>query len=202
MYCPRCGTPNEPGDKFCAACGEALGRSATAKGEDASGSGLSRILGSDRKTKLISAATIAALVVAVIAFIAISPDDNSIPRDRYTLAAEKICLQSKRHIVVAANAGGSYARQLVPIVVRWREELGDLKVPSDRVEQERALDEALREVEIEVAQLARLGERGDRVGVIAAAKRADTATATVEEAVANLGLSECAKATIGFAGSK
>jgi hypothetical protein len=153
---------------------------------------------------MISIASIAALLIAVAAFIAIAPsDDDSIPRDRYTLAAERICLQSKQHIVAAANeGGGAYARQLVPIVVRWREEFAGLRVPDDRTEQARQLDEALREVEIEVAALARISEDGDRGRMLASAKRTDRATAEVEQAIAALGLSECAGATIGYAGPK
>jgi hypothetical protein len=148
---------------------------------------------------MVSAATIAALAVAVAAFVALAPaGEDSIPRDSYTLAAERICLQSKQHIVTAAKEGGSgYARELVPIVVSWREQLANLRVPSDRTEQVRQLDEALREVEIEVATLARLSEGPNRARILAVARRADVASAEVEQAIAALGLSRCARATIG-----
>jgi zinc-ribbon domain len=200
VHCPRCGTPNESGDRYCAACGEALGRSDKLQKQQSSKERLSRLLGSDRKSRLISAGTLLALAIAVAAFIAISPSgEGSIPRDRYTLAAERICLHSKRLIVVAGQEGGtSYARQLVPIVVRWREELDALRAPADRREQVQQLNDALREVEIEVATLARISEEGDRTRTLASAKRADIATAEVEKAIADLGLSECARATIGF----
>ena len=198
MHCPRCGTPNEPGDRYCAACGAQLKRSDADGEQKAAGNRLGKLLGSDRKTKLITAGTIAALAVAVAAFIALSPSEDSIPRDRYTLAAEKICLASKRHIVGAGSVGGSaYARQLVVLVVSWREQLADLHVPEDRREQARNLDEALREVEIEVAALARISEGGDRAQALASAKRAEAATADVEQAIADLGLTKCARATIG-----
>jgi hypothetical protein len=160
-------------------------------------------MGSDRRSRLISGATVAAIVIAIAAFIAISPSDDSIPRDRYTLAAEKTCLQSKQHIAEAANeGGGTYARQLVPIIVRWREELAELRVPPDRADKEQELDNALREVEIEVAQLARLVEEGDRRRMAVTAGRADIATGEVEQAIDNLGLSECGEATIAFAAGK
>jgi hypothetical protein len=148
---------------------------------------------------LISLATIAALAVAVIAFIAISPSgEDSIPRDHYTLSAERICLRAKQRIVLAGREGGSsYAHQLVPIVVRWREELTELSAPADRREKVQALDNALREVEIEVAALARISEGGNRARILASAKRTDLATAEVEKAIADLGLSRCASARLG-----
>lgn len=199
MQCPRCGTPNEPGDRYCAACGEALGRSGEPSEKQPARQRLSKLIGSDRRTRLISLVTIAALAVAVIAFIALSPDDeDSIPRDRYTLSAERICLQAKQKIVLAGREGGSsYAHQLVPIVVHWREELADLSAPADRREKVQALDDALREVEIEVAALARISEEGDRARILASAKRTDLATAEVEKAIAELGLSRCASARLG-----
>lgn len=197
MHCPRCGSPNEPGDRYCAACGAHLKRAVSAEQEPAGHGRFAKILGGDRRTRTISALTIAALAVAVVGFIALDPsDEDSIPRDRYTLAAEQICLKSKRSI--ATSAGGSgYARELVPIVVAWREQLAELQPPADRQEQSRRLDEALREVEIETAALARLIEAGDRGQILASAKRADAATAEVEQAIDGLGLSQCAEVTIG-----
>lgn len=199
MHCPRCGTPNEPEDRYCAACGEALGRPSEPGEKQPARQRLSKLLGSDRRSKLISFATIAALAVAVIAFIALSPnDEDSIPRDRYTLNAERTCLRAKQRIVVAGKEGGSsYAHQLVPIVVRWREELAELSAPADRREKVQALDNALREVEIEVAALARISEESNRARILASAKRTDLATAQVEKAIAELGLSKCASARLG-----
>jgi hypothetical protein len=199
VYCPRCGTPNEPGDRYCAACGTQLNQVETTEEQRSGRERLAKLIGTDRKSRLITGVTIAAFVVAVVGFIALSADDeDSIPRDRYTLAAERICLSSKQSIVTASGAGGSaYARQLVVIVVSWREQLADLQVPEDRLEQARQLDEALREAEIEVAALARISETGNRARTLASAKRAEAATADVEEAIADLGLSRCARATIG-----
>ncbi|HEX5928541.1 MAG TPA: hypothetical protein VFY48_04030 [Solirubrobacterales bacterium] len=147
----------------------------------------------------MSIATILALAIAVIGFVALAADDDSVPRDHYTLAAERICLQAKRQIVAAGEDGGSaYARQLVPITVSWREALGELRPPADRSEKVSDLDLALREVELEAAALARASEAGDRARTLAIARRTDLASAEVEEAIATLGLSECAGATLGF----
>jgi hypothetical protein len=136
---------------------------------------------------------------AVIAFIATSPDEKSIPRDGYTLSAERICLDAKGQIVAAANeGGGDFARQLVPIVVRWREQLAELDPPSDRASEVAKLDDALREMEIEAAGLARKREGGTPAVILAGAQSAEAASAEVEDAVAALGLSECAAARIEF----
>jgi hypothetical protein len=148
---------------------------------------------------MITAATVLAIVVAIVAFIALSPDEDSIPRDGYTLSAERICLKAKGQIVSAANEGGSeFAAKLVPIVVRWREQLAELTPPADRTQQVGGLDDALREMEIEAAGLARTIETGSRAQILAGASKAEAASAEVEASVATLGLSECTAATIEF----
>lgn len=203
MYCPRCGTPNETEDRFCSACGAALQRT------DAPAAGRSpverfgRLFGQTRKTRSVSAATALAILAAVVAFVALKPEDEGIPRDSYTIAADHICLKAKRQIVGAGREGGSsYARNLVPIVANWHSQFDALQVPSDRIEDSERLDAALREVEIEAAALARTAEGGNQARILAVAKRADTATAEVESAIASLGLSECASATIGFSATE
>jgi hypothetical protein len=150
----------------------------------------------------VSAATALAIIVAIVAFVTLKPKDEGIPRDAYTVAADHLCMNAKRQIVAAGReGGGEFARRLVPIVVNWRERLAELQAPSDRIEQVAHLDLALREVEIEVASLARISEGGRRSPILAQAKRADAASGAVEQAVSELGLSECAAATIGFSTS-
>ena len=200
MYCPRCGSPNEPQDRFCASCGATLGDSRRASEPEATGKGVSRLIGTDRKTRIVTLLTALAIVVAVVAFFTISADEeDSIPRDGYTLSAERICLNAKGQIVEAANGGGGdFARRLVPIVVRWREQLDELKPPPDRVAKVVELDDALREMEIEAAGLARANEGETRTAILAGARQAEAASAEVEGTVAALGLSECAAARIEF----
>jgi hypothetical protein len=159
---------------------------------------LRRLIGADRRARIVTALTALAAVVAVAGFIALSAADDSIPRDGYTLSADRICLNAKSQIVDAANGPGDFARDLVPIVVRWREELAELDPPADRVGEVAQLDDALREMEIEAATLARASEGQDRALVLAAAEAAEAASGDVESAVASLGLSECAAARIGF----
>lgn len=199
MHCPRCGSPNEPDDRFCASCGATLKRSREEGKTRPGGQRISGLVGTDRKTRIVTALTALAIVVAIVAFATLSTDETSIPRHGYTLSAERICLNAKRQIVGAANEGsGDFARQLVPIVVRWREQLAELEPPPDRSDEVASLDEALREMEIEAAGLARRSEAGSRAVILTSAQQAEAASADVESAVAALGLSECAAARIGF----
>lgn len=202
MDCPRCGTPNEPGDRFCSSCGASLGKAAP-KQQLSLRQRAGRLLGTDRRTRLVSAATILAVIAAVIAFIALSEDsEKTIPRDSYTIAADQICIDAKRHIVAVENsglkAGPAGARRLLPVVSEWRSEFDALKVPSDRIEEAQALDAALKEVQLRIATLARVAASGNQKQVLAHAQAADEASSGVEEAVAALGLSHCSRLTIGF----
>lgn len=206
MHCPRCGTPNEPGDRFCSSCGATLKVTSEPRERLSFRQRLAQILGTTRKARLVSGATALALVVAVISFIALAPDDESIPRDGYTVAADRLCLNAKGEIVAAerrASAAGTdaFARELVPIVASWRGQFEALSVPSDRVEQAEALEAALLESEAKIGGLARIAADGGDKEIVVSAEEADAASAKVEEAVAALGLSECASATIGLSGN-
>lgn len=214
MFCPRCGAPREEGARFCPACGADLSGAGAPKPPPQSWrSRLERIVGTNRKSRVLTLATVAALIVAVIAFIALKPDESSdeaaaIPRDAYTLGAEHICIQAKRDIAASERASvaegssakpGAFAQALVPIVIRWRTELGGMRAPSDRVELAESLDTALREVEVEISALARVAQEGDRAETVARAKQVDEVSSRVEAAVAALGLSRCARLRLGVA---
>jgi hypothetical protein len=211
VYCPRCGTPNEPGDRFCSSCGAQLEQAedpaAPAEGRPA-GKRASALFGTTRRARLVSAATVIAVAVAVAAFIALDPaedDEGTIPRDAYTVTADGICLVAKRQIIATERRSLSrgaetseVAAALLPIVATWRSEFQALDTPSDRTEQASELDSALRGVELGIGQLARIAARGDQGQTLASAKRADEAATRVEEAITPLGLSQCSRLTIGL----
>lgn len=207
MHCPRCGTPNEPGDKFCSACGAALREPSTPQERLSPRERISGLLGTTRKAQLVTAATVAALVTAVIAFIALKPAEDTIPRDAYTIAADRLCLDAKSEIVAVERRfsrqtgphdTSTFAGELVPIVATWHSQFGALPAPKDRIESAQLLEAALLEAEVQIAGLARVATRGGKKKTLESAKQADAASAGVEEAVSALGLSRCAAATIGF----
>jgi hypothetical protein len=206
VKCPRCGSPNEPDDRFCSACGAALVASAP-KRRRSSGERVKGLVGRTRRARLATAATALAIVAAIVAFIALEPAEEAIPRDAYTIAADRMCLQAKLEIIAAAKryrseAGGgdtqSFAQSLVPVVGGWRHRLRGLSIPSDRAAEAGRLEAALLEAEIRIAKLARVAGGGNEKAVLASARRADRASTTVEDAVSALGLDECAGVALGF----
>jgi uncharacterized Zn finger protein (UPF0148 family) len=199
VYCPRCGTPNEPGDRFCSACGAGLRKAAATEKRRSPREQLGRLVGTTRKARLISAATAGAIVVAIVGFIALNPSEDAIPRDAYTIEADRICLAAKKQIVAVERSGAANTfAALVPVVGTWRSQFAELVVPADRIGQAQQLETALRDAEVQIARVARIAPHGNKKKTLASAKQADAATTGVEEAVASLGLSECANATIGL----
>lgn len=208
MYCPRCGAENEPGDRYCAACGAGLRDVAGGGGEQPSvRQRAAGLIGKTRRARIVTVATVVALLAAVVAFAALQTDEDEIPRDAYTVAADRDCLNAKRGIVAArlvfqrqpGPTDASYlARTLLPVIGRWRQQLGELSPPADRIEAAAALDAALLEAELRIGQLARTAPRRETEATLVSARQADEASSAVEEAVAGLGLSRCAEASIGF----
>lgn len=207
MYCPRCGTPNEPGDRFCSSCGAGLRDTSKSPSETPTRrEWIAGVIGTTRRARAITLGTLLALVIAVVSFIALEPaSDDSIPRDAYTIAADRMCVDAKRQIVAAErrslrhpgrNGPGNLARALVPIVAGWRSEFRALAAPSDRADLAQDLSAGLTEVEVRIAALALAGE--DRNRTAARARRVDAASTQVEAAIASLGLGECADRAIGF----
>ena len=126
MDCPRCGTPNEPGDRFCSSCGASLGKEAP-KPQRSPRERIGGLFGTDRRTRLVSLATILAVIVAVIAFIALGEDDEkTIPRDAYTIADISVFAYASH----AADGGFDLAphRHLRAWIERVRAQPGFLSV--------------------------------------------------------------------------
>jgi hypothetical protein len=143
-----------------------------------------------------------AVAVAIVATIALSNKEEGIPRDSYTVAADRICVDAKKQIgragdrVARTGAGvGRYASQVVQLVGQWRVDFGNIERPGDRAEEAAALDAALRNVEVEAGALALATQRGAG-DVPARARRLDRATEDVERAIRDLGLDQCARIVI------
>lgn len=205
MFCPRCGTPNQEGDRFCSSCGASLEGNGQSRETRSAREWFERLVGTTRKARIITAATALAIVVAIVAFIALKPSEEGIPRDAYTIKADRLCVASKEGIVAIERRYGhgdaelsKLATELLPVVASWRTQMGELKVPADRVELARQLEAALLEAEAQIGGLARVAKAGGPEEIVAKARQVDASTTAVEEAASSLGLSHCEEAAIGF----
>jgi hypothetical protein len=160
VYCPRCGHQNEESNRHCSNCGERLPELETgekpAAGERWRAFGR-RLLGGTRRERLITGGIAAALIVALVAFVALPADEDDsdsssssassglIPededdRDPYIRDLDEICLNSKQELQVAAEKGANakqegvngirvYAREFGPITDRMLERIDALGQP-------------------------------------------------------------------------
>jgi hypothetical protein len=212
MYCPRCGAEQKEGARYCASCGHELpGKEDASSPEEGDGGlrgSLGRLIGRDRRTRLLTIGTALALVVAAIAFLALDSGDEeetTVPQDAFTRELDRTCVQHKGEIASAQRqalqqggvaAGASYAESFVPIVGEWREELGRAVVPVDRAELVSDLDGALLEVQIEAGTFARALRERNKKESATSAGNLEAATENVEAAIAGLELERCSRLRI------
>lgn len=209
MFCPRCGSENREGDRYCSSCGAELPRPGAEPGERKSArERLGDMVGRSRSARLLTIGTALAVLLAIVAFVALPSDDDEIPQDAYTRSADRLCVAQKRAIVAmgdeALSSGGglaAYASGLVPIVVEWRSALDRLSPPPDRVALAEGLSLALRKVAVEAGALGRLARTQGPEKTVPSSAKVDRATAEVENAISELGLTRCDRLAIGLAGA-
>ncbi|HEX6601579.1 MAG TPA: zinc ribbon domain-containing protein [Solirubrobacterales bacterium] len=213
MYCPRCGAESKEGSRYCASCGHELpgkGNASPASGEGDGGlrASLVRLIGQDRKARLLTLGTALALVVAVVGFLALDSGDEgeaTVPQDAFNRELDVACVRHKGEIAAAQKAaleqrgiaaGAGYAEALVPIVGEWREELRRAAVPADRTELVGDLEGALLEVQIEAGAFARALRERNKAELTESAGNLEAATENVEAAIGTLELERCSRLRI------
>jgi hypothetical protein len=197
VYCPRCGTENAESDRFCRSCGADL-RAKPSSGEREQWrtrvrDGVARLIGRSRRERIITGATVLAIVVALISFLALKPDDET---PEANPAADAACVNAKREVANAATraartAGGrlgSYAASVVEALVEFRSEVRRLVPAVDAAE----LDAALLDTAVQAGTLGRLARAGNQAAISDQAARVGAATRRVDAAIDDLGLSICA----------
>lgn len=217
MFCPRCGAENDDENRFCVSCGASLPRrqprqpgagSDSPEGTRSPGrQRLDEVLGTSRGARIVSALTVLAIAVAVVAFIVLRSKDNEggVSQDAYLSRIDRQCVQEKTRLseLEAETLGrkapefGSFVNYLVRYVTEWHANLQAAPPPAEHVEGIRAVEGALLEVLIEASRLGSAVRRGSRTGIVRAAERVDVATAQVDPALEFLGLERCAALGVG-----
>jgi zinc-ribbon domain len=199
MYCPECGTENEVGNRYCVNCGAPLSKDADAAAHPSSRERVARLVGTTRRERLLSGATLVAVLVAVAAFVLLKPTDEGPGQDSFTRAADRNCANEKLRIkALERNIAEQpqpdierFATGLVEIVEEWRLGLDASSAPTVHAAEARALDSALLHVLIEAGGLARVARAGNPKQVAAQAQLVDRASARVDAAADALGLDSC-----------
>jgi hypothetical protein len=161
------------------------------------------MVGRTRRERLITAATVIALGIGIVAVIALTSDGDE---DEYLEQADGICVESKQALAKVAERISESGRQstealalyrgaVAEIAADWRSRLAALDPPTDRRGAAADLEEALAGVEAEATQ-AGLAEPGGASRSPEA--RLTAAGARAEQAIAALGLEACAEGGLGI----
>jgi hypothetical protein len=161
------------------------------------------MLGRTRRERLITAGTVIALGLAIVAVIALTSNGDE---DEYIEQADGVCVESKQALATVAERVSESGRQsaealalyrgaVAEIAADWRSRLAALDPPPDRQEAAADLEEALAGVEAEAAP-AGLAEPGGASGGPQA--RLPAAGGRAEQAIEALGLEACAEGGLGI----
>ncbi len=208
MYCPHCGVKNQEGNRYCTGCGSELPRSGGASTAPVSArERIKRLYGATRRERLLSVATVGAIVIAAISFWALKPDDD-IAQDSFTRAVDRSCVAEKQRIAALEAQTAqqrppnveAFSAALVSIIEEWRSSLQQLHPPQSHVEAIQSLDSTLLDVLIEAGALARVARDGTTARVASQAQLVDNASARVNRAIEDLGLTSCSEVAVEPAG--
>jgi hypothetical protein len=202
MHCPRCGAKNREENRYCVGCGSALSGSAVDPAAQVPfRERVTRLVGTTKRARLLSAATAMAILIAVGAFLALKPSaENSAVEDSFTRAADRTCVEEKRTIAALEEQTlrqsnpdtATFARALVSVVAEWHSNLKENPAPPIHSEAAAALDSALLDVLIRAGALARVAPDGKPSEIAAQAQLVDEASAKADRAIETFGLKRCA----------
>src|ERR1700682_2146224 len=129
MYCPHCGAENDDANRFCVACGSDLSKrsSATPKAPVSFGERFGRVFGTTARARFLSAGTAVAIVVAIVAFFALQPSEESLPEGSSLRGLAQSCVAEKERISTLEAETlrqrppdlEEFALLLVTIVAEW-----------------------------------------------------------------------------------
>lgn len=215
MFCPRCGTENDDGNRFCVGCGASLPqqqREPGARPDSAEGkpsparNRLDEVIGTSRRARIVTALTVLAIAVAVVAIIVLRSNDSegSVSQDAYLRRLDHRCVQEKTRLSgLEAEAFSqkspdfsSFVNYLVRYVTEWHANLQATPPPAEHVEGVRAVEGALLEVLIEAGRLGTAVRQGSHKGTVKAAESVDAAAGQVDPALEFLGLERCAATAV------
>jgi zinc-ribbon domain len=209
VFCQRCGAENERSSRYCSSCGAELRREPRpAPGIAGVRARVSRFVGRSRRERYLTLSTVALLVVAVGAFVALEDDDDAEEPDAAQIAeVDRGCLAAKEAVAAAATdavspgGGGAagYGLAVVQSTLDFREIVRTLPVGDSGVSD---LDRTLRDAAIGAGTLARLARQGAAPAELRAQQaELDRRFIAVDEAIEAVGLPRCRGVAIVPAGS-
>jgi len=149
------------------------------------------------------------IVLVVGTLIALGSSDDDAPA-QYTIAGDRLCLTAQREVAQAErryrhgpDRGDvqALAKSLVAVVATLRAELGELDVPTERIEQLVALEESLLRAEDQLLHLVQDINPNDEERILASAKFTRAHSSKVENDASSLGLTRCSHLAIGVSPS-
>lgn len=205
MYCPNCGAENDEGDRFCVGCGSSLKSPKPAAAPASKRQRVAALIGTTRRARLITAATVAALIVAIVAFVALKPSHDSVSQDAYLRGLDGECAAEKERVSQLETETlqqqpadlGEFASVLVTIAAEWHSAVADSATPPEHAVAVGAYEAALLQLLMRSGSMARVAREGG--GAAAIAKQAgavETATGEVDAAIAEAGLTRCSRVTV------
>lgn len=201
MYCPHCGAENESHNRFCVNCGSSLSPGGDGSQPATFKQRVRMLIGTDRLTQMVTLGTIAALVIAVIAFLSLKTNEEGADESAYLQALDRSCVAEKERVIRLEEETlrqqppdlQEFASVLVTIVAEWRADLESRPAPAEYAIKVQTLERSLLRILIEAGALARLAREETAAARLATqAKVVDEATGESNAAIEGLGLETCA----------